>query len=106
MCKVLYILEKGDKFGYDLSTHADIENISFFAHEKEVLFFPFSAFEVKNVIEKNFGEEKIYEIRLLYLGKYLEDIKNDKNLILKENKIPDSEYKTQLIESGLFKKEK
>ena len=106
LCKVLYILEKGDKFGYDLSTHADIENISFFAHEKEVLFFPFSAFEVKNVIEKNFGEEKIYEIRLLYLGKYLEDIKNDKNLILKENKIPDSEYKTQLIESGLFKKEK
>ena len=45
--KVLYILEKDDKIEYNLSTHGDIEDISCFPGEKEVLFFPFSAFEIK-----------------------------------------------------------
>ena len=38
--KVLFILEKNEEINYDLSTHADIENLSFYPSEKEVLFFP------------------------------------------------------------------
>ena len=42
--KVLFILEKDDSIDYSLSTHCDIENISFVPEEREVLFFPFSTF--------------------------------------------------------------
>ena len=92
--------------GYNLSTHADIEKISFIPYEREVLFFPFSSFEIKDIKEVYNGNENIYEIKLLYLGKYLKDIENDKNIIINENKIPDNEFKKQLYESGLIKKEK
>ena len=45
-------------------------------------------------------------MRLLYLGKYLKDIENDKDIIINANTIPDSEFKKQLAECGLIKKEK
>ena len=106
LSRVLFILEKDDNIGYNLSTHADIEKISFIPYEREVLFFPFSSFEIKDIKEVYNGNENIYEIKLLYLGKYLKDIENDKNIIINENKIPDNEFKKQLYESGLIKKEK
>ena len=52
------------------------------------------------------GNEKKYEIKLLYLGKYLKEIENDKNLIINETKLPDSEFKKQLSEFGLVNKQK
>ena len=106
LSKVLYILEKDDNIGYNLSTHGDIEKISYFPNEKEVLFFPFSSFEIKEIKEINIGEEKGYEIKLLYLSKYLKEIENNNNIMNIENKIPDSEFKKQLSEFGLIKKEK
>ena len=105
LSKVLFILEKDDNIGYNLSTHGDIEKISFIPNEKEVLFFPFSSFEIKDIKETDIGTEKGYQINLLYLGKYLKDIETDKNLVINENKIPDSEFKKQLSEFGLIKKE-
>ena len=45
--KVLYIVENDSELDYNLATHGDIENISFYPNEKEVLFFPFSSFEIK-----------------------------------------------------------
>jgi len=104
--KVLYILEKDDNIGYNLSTHADIEDISFFTEEQEVLFFPFSSFEIKEIKEIIIGKEKGYEIKLLYLGKYLKEIEKNENIMNIENKIPDSEFKKELSEFGLIKKEK
>ena len=104
LSKVLYILEKDDNIGYNLSTHGDIEKISYYPNEKEVLFFPFSSFEIKEIKEIKIGKEKGYEIKLLYLGKYLKEI--EKNIINKENKIPESEFKKQLCEFGLIKEEK
>ena len=106
LSKVLFILEKDDNIGYNLSTHGDIEKISYFPNEKEVLFFPFSSFEIKEIKDINIGKEKGYIIKLLYLGKYLKDIKSNKNIIIKETKIPDSEFKKQLIDFGLINKEK
>ena len=104
--KVLYVLENDDNMSYSLSTHADIENISFFPNEKEVLFFPFSSFELKGVKEIILNTQRIYEIKLLYLGKYLEEIENDKNFIEKAINIPDSEFKKQITDSGLVLHEK
>ena len=106
LSKVLYILEKDENLDYNLSTHGDIEKISSIQDEKEVLFFPFSSFEIKEIKEINIGGEKGYEIRLLYLGKYLKEIENNNNIINKENKIPDSEFKKQLCEVGLIRPEK
>ena len=63
-------MEKDDNIGYNLSTHGDIEKISFFPNEREVLFFPFSSFEIKDIKETTLGNDKRYEIKLLYLGKY------------------------------------
>jgi len=65
LSKVLFILEKDNKIGYNLSTHGDIEKISYFPNEREVLFFPFSSFEIKEIKEINIGKEKGYEIKLL-----------------------------------------
>ena len=73
--------------------------------EREVLFFPFSSFEVKEIKDIKIGYETEYEIKLLYLGKYLKDFENDKNLVKKEIKIPDSEFTKSLSESGLIEKE-
>ena len=105
LSKVLFILEKDDNCGYNLSTHGDIEKISFFPNEREVLFFPFSSFEIKSLEEKYMGKEKIYEIKLLYLGKYLKDIENDNKLINNEILIPNSKFKEKLEDFGLIKKE-
>ena len=57
--KVLYIIEKDDKIDYSLSTHCDMENISKYPKEKRVLFFPFSSFEIKDINEKKYNNEKI-----------------------------------------------
>ena len=107
LCKVLFVLEKDDNIEYNLSTHADIEKLSFFPGEREVLFFPFSSFEIKDIKETTIiGNERGYEIRLLYLGKYLKDIAKDQNIVNNENKIPDTKFKKELIKVGLIKKEK
>ena len=95
LLKVLYTIEKDDNLNYDLSTHSDIENISRYKKEKEVLFFPFSSFEIKDLREIIKDGETIYEIKLLYLGKYLKKIENiDDN---KSTKIPDSDFKKEIV---------
>ena len=104
--KILFVLEKDDNLGYNLATHGDIENISLYPEEREVLFFPFSSFEIKEIKEIKIGDENIYEINILYLGKYLKEIENDEELIIDENKIPKSEFKEQLTEFGLINKNK
>ena len=105
--KVLYILEKDDTLGYSLATHGDIEDISQIKEEREVLFFPFSSFEIKEIKDAFIGEEKGYEIILLYLGKCLRKLENEINITLEEIKIPDdSEFKKQICKFGLIKPEK
>ena len=103
LSKVLFILEKDYKVDYSLSTHADIEKLSLLPDEREVLFFPFSSFEIK---DKKKIKDNIYEIRLLYLGKYLEKIeKNNQILIENIEEFPDSNYKTEILHSDFIKPE-
>ena len=98
LSKVLFTIEKDDKLDYSLYTHSDIQKISVF-NEKEVLFFPFSSFEIKDIQEKIDNNEKIYEITLLYLGKYIKETEKDN---LDENIPDDSQFKKQLVEIGLI----
>ena len=100
--KVLYTIEKDDNLNYDLSTHSDIENISRYTTEREVLFFPFSSFEIKDLKETIIDDETIYEIKLLYLGKYLKEFENIDNTEF--TKIPDSDFKKEIV--GLIPKQK
>ena len=71
---VIFILEIEKNLDFNLFSLCDIEKYSFYPYEKEVLVFPFSSFEIKDVKEVNFNGRKIYEIRILYLGKYLKEI--------------------------------
>ena len=105
LSKVLYIIEIENNLDYNLATHFDIEKISFYPNERQILFFPFSSFEIKNIKEIKIGNEKEYEITLLYLNKYLKEIENNKNIIQNENAIPESEFKKELFNSGLIQKE-
>ena len=60
--KVLFTLEKNSNIDYYLSTNVDIERISF-QNDKEVLFLPFSSFEINEIKEIHVNKEKIYEIK-------------------------------------------
>ena len=100
--KVLFILDKDDYIDYSLSTHSDIEEFSFFNKEKEVLFFPFSSFEVKEIKKCSFNNEDLYEIKLLYLGKYLKELIDNNLFIQKNANIPNSEFKKQILQAGLI----
>ena len=102
--KVLFILEKDNSINSMLSTHADIENISCFPNEKEVLFFPFSSFEIKS-IQSDQNNPEIYQINLFYLGKHLKELQKDEHFTSKEKKIRDSEFKKHLLKSNIVKKE-
>ena len=97
--KTLFILEKDDEIDYSLSTHADIEGISTIEEESEVLFFPFSSFEINdfNYDEKN----NRYEIKLLHLGKHLKKIEADKEIIQMEYEIPKTDFRDEFVKSGL-----
>ena len=71
--KVIFILENTKKIDYNLSTHADIETISFYPIEKEVLFFPFSAFKIKEMNEKKVKEDSAFKTKETNEKKVKED---------------------------------
>ena len=114
LVKVILSIEKEKEKGmdYNLSTHADIEKISFYQSEREVLFLPFSSFEIKKIKETKFNNEKGYKITLVYLVKYLKELQESNNtkdissiINNDDNIIPDTEFKKQIIQLGLVKPE-
>ena len=82
-------------------THIDIQDISFHQDENEILFFPFSCFEVISVNNYK-GINNIYEIELSYLGKYDDNLRKMQT----EIEIPDSAFGRSLKESGFVEKSK
>lgn len=106
--RALFIVNKDKDLDYSLATHADIEEISDYQYEKEVLFFPFSSFEIKDIKEVNGNKHNKheYEIKLLYLGKYVKEIEKNKNIVEKGIEIPESKFKEEIIKAGLIQPEK
>ena len=99
LSSVLYILEKNDNLDDNLVSCSDMEKLSFYPNEEEVLFFPFSSFIIKDIKETSFNDKKLYIINLKYLGSDINktDNKNDKNDKNKESidcfKIDENENK-------------
>ena len=84
---VLFILEKDNEINID--SNADIQFLSFYPQEEEILFFPGSSFIIKEISQP---KNNIYEIKLNYNGKfkkykYIYNQKKIINNIIKNNEI-------------------
>ena len=64
--RALFILKAEPGLDYKNVTNVDLEGISYFEDEKEILLFPYSVYEI-NDIQK---QENFYKIYLNYIGKY------------------------------------
>ena len=50
LLNIIFILQKNDNFSNEsLTTFINLSDIAVYEYEKEVLFLPFSAFEIKNI---------------------------------------------------------
>ena len=112
---VLYEIKSSSKLDKNIITNADISEISFFKDEKEILFFPFSSFEIISIEEKSKNDINYYYIKLIYLGKYVQkfekknkikiDNKDNKKILDKICDIPKSNFTINILQSNLFDKE-
>ena len=73
---IVFILKNKENLMNNLSSNADIEFLSRYKYEKEVLFFPFSCFCLKDIQKGNFKGKDCLIINLDYLGKYNNTIKD------------------------------
>ena len=96
--RVLYILLNSNNINDKYATNADLTEISYFKHEKEILLFPFSFYEINKIENKN----NYYEIYLNYLGKYRKSyhIADQCQLL---NLIPKSDFINEFESLGLLK---
>ena len=94
--RVLYILESKSILDKKNATNADLDGISYFENEKEILLFPFSFYEISNIVKKN----NYYEIYLSYLAKYKELFKINNQTLL-YNTIFKSKFVKELQLAGL-----
>ena len=102
--KVLFQIENNlNNIINDKICNADLYNISFIQNEKEILFFPFSSFIIKDIKVVN----NIYFINLLYLGIYENFIKTKMDE-MKEKNIPveklDSPFSEQVLKQEIIPK--
>ena len=73
---IVFILKNKDNLINNITSNADIEFLSSYSIEKEVLFFPFSCFCLENISKDNFKGIDCVIISLGYLGKYNNTIIN------------------------------
>ena len=106
MGRSLFVLKSNKNINETFNTHADVKNISIYPKEEEILFFPFSCFDlidIKNIYER---DETVLLIELSYLSKYDARLRNKKNMSksnLNESLI-DSEFKKEIEKSHLIDK--
>ena len=67
---VFFKLKNNNEIINKYTSNVDIEDISIFSQEQEVLFFPFTTFILSNIYKGNFKEEECIVIELEYLGSY------------------------------------
>ena len=78
---ILFILDICDNNNYPVS-NIDIDNISFYPNEKEVLFLPFSSFEIESIKNSSIKGISLKVVNLRYWDKYsnkIEEFLNSKN---------------------------
>jgi len=95
---LLFILEKYDKeLEEEFISNIEIKEFSKFPNEDEILFFPFSSFEVNKIEDSDEGYVIIF---LKYLGKYKSYIEENKSNIFDDN--PISQFGRDITELGLI----
>ena len=103
LLNIIYILEKKDNISNEsLNTFINLSDIAKMKNELEVLFLPFSAFEIEDIKEVVANNIIYYEIKINYLDKY-----TDKLNLLKNNEIlSNNAFGKEFIESGFVDKSK
>jgi hypothetical protein len=103
---IVFILKNNYNITNKYSSNADIEFLSAYTKEREVLFFPYSIFCLENIYKGEYKGIKCVIINLEYLGKYsniFENIKNDanfaKNLVDSFN---NQNYSKEIIKSKII----
>jgi len=95
-----YIIKKKD-IKESLYSHIRIGDISDSQNEEEVLFLPFTCFEIVEVTlnekETKNNSKEIYNIELTYLGQYEEELRKFE----KEEELPDTKFKQSLVGSKI-----
>ena len=95
---ITLILENANDCTF-IKNHMHIKkDISCFEIDDEILFFPFSCFEIKK-IEKNKNSNE-YTIILNYLDKYTKLFNDDKSLLFQD--IPKNDYTELIFKSGII----
>ena len=92
--KVLYKIHSCENLYIENATNVDVQAFSIFENEKEILFFPFSCFEITGIEKKE--EEDYYLINLVYLGKYKKKIKSTE-------KIPESKFVKEVFKTTIIR---
>ena len=95
--RVLYIFTKSKNLDKENATNSDIQQFSFFKGEKEILFFPYSCFEITKINQKKEGDKNYLEVYLSYLGEY-------KSVINKLDKIPENGFTKEICSSETLDK--
>ena len=99
---MLTVVEANDE--YDLNTHTDIEELSSFHDEREVLFFPFSAFGIEDFTYDE--EKKRYIMKLIYLGRFIKNNEQNTKFDIKKEELPEEYFVTLFEKSGLIDEKK
>ena len=106
--RIVFILKNNSTLSKKYSSNADIEYLSKFPDEKEVLFFPYTTFCLKNIYEKKYENQNCIFIELDYLGQYeyiFDQFKTDEQF---QNDVINSlyfygyNYNIEVIQNGLF----
>ena len=104
---IFFILKNNEKIINKYTCNADIEDISVFQEEKEVLFFPFTTFIMEDIHNGNINGYECIIINLEYLGTYEHllkqenDYKNNIKISFVEY-FKKQNYINKLIENNMF----
>ena len=104
LINIIFILKKNDNNSDEsLRTYINISDVAKMGNEREVLFLPFSAFEIKKINPKKTESNKTYyEIELDYLDKYTDKLK----LIRNNNFLKKTHFGEEISKIGIIEESK
>ena len=103
LLKIIFILQKNDKIvNESLRTYINLFDIAKIQGEREILFLPFSAFEIQSIEAKKENGVDFYEIKLDYLDKYTDKLKSIHN----NNIIKNTHFGEEIVKLGIVEKSK
>ena len=106
--RVVFYLKNNDNINNKYSSNADIENLSVLKTEKEVLFFPYTTFCLKNIYKGEYDNEFCFYVELDYLGQYeyiFDEFKKDEDFksdVLNSIYFYLNSYGNEVINRGLL----